>query len=200
MSVQPNLEDEILAALRKIGRAIDLRSRMLLHSYGLTAPQLSVLKTIARLQPVIASEIAKRVHLGQPTVTGILNRLEQRGLIERTRGARDRRSVLVSLTAAGEAILTGAPSLLQDKFRQRLAELKDWERTQILATLQRVGDMMSELENAPEFDSMIAVLPDVAEAGPRQESEQVPAQVLEAFAESLAPPGTATISDVSPSA
>jgi len=200
VSVQPNLEDEILAALRKIGRAIDLRSRMLLHSYGLTAPQLSVLKTIARLQPVIASEIAKRVHLGQPTVTGILNRLEQRGLIERTRGARDRRSVLVSLTAAGEAILTGAPSLLQDKFRQRLAELKDWERTQILATLQRVGDMMSELENAPEFDSMIAVLPDVAEAGPRQESEQVPAQVLEAFAESLAPPGTATISDVSPSA
>ena len=200
MSVQPNLEDEILAALRKIGRAIDLRSRMLLHSYGLTAPQLSVLKTIARLQPVIASEIAKRVHLGQPTVTGILNRLEQRGLVERTRGARDRRSVLVSLTAAGEAILTGAPSLLQDKFRQRLAELKDWERTQILATLQRVGDMMSELENAPEFDSMIAVLPDVAEAGPRQESEQVPAQVLEAFAESLAPPGTATISDVSPSA
>ncbi len=149
------LEDQILVALRRITRAIDLRSRMLLQDYGLTAPQLTALHAISRLQPVTASVLAKDIHLGQPTLTGIATRLERRGLIERKRGERDRRSVDITLTEDGERVLRDAPSLLQDQFLQKLGGLKEWERTQILANLQRIADMMDAgaIEAAPMLSS-----------------------------------------------
>jgi DNA-binding MarR family transcriptional regulator len=142
-------------ALRRIMRAIDLRSRMLLQDFGLTAPQLTALHAISRLQPVTASVLSRDIHLGQPTVTGIVTRLERRGLIERNRGERDRRSVDITLTEDGERVLRDAPSLLQDQFLHKLGGLKEWERTQILATLQRIADMMDAgaIEAAPVLSS-----------------------------------------------
>jgi DNA-binding MarR family transcriptional regulator len=158
MSGPTTLQDQILMALRRITRAIDLRSRTLLQDYGLTAPQLATLNTVSRLQPVAVGEIAKEIHLGKATVTGILNRLEKRRLVQRMRGDHDRRSVVVSLTSEGEQTLLSAPSLLQDEFQQELNKLKEWERTQILATLQRIADMMdaSGIEAAPMLSSELA--------------------------------------------
>ncbi len=137
-----NLQDQILLAIRRITRAVDIRSRKLLQDYGLTAPQLTTLRAVSRMQPASASVIAKEIHLGQPTVTGILDRLERRGLIERTRGEHDRRSVNIALTDEGRRILEAAPSVLQDQFQESLARLQEWERTQILSTLQRIADML----------------------------------------------------------
>lgn len=137
-----DVEDQILVALRRITRAIDLHSRTLLRDYGLTAPQLTTLHAISRLQPVTAGGIAKEIHLGHPTVTGITDRLDRRGLIQRTRGEVDRRNVSISLTHEGRAVLKQAPSLLQEQFHDRLGQLAIWERTQILATLQHIADMM----------------------------------------------------------
>jgi len=136
------LEAEILEALRRINRAIEVRSRTLLLNYGLTAPQLTVLQAVARQEPVTPAAVSREVHLGRPTVTGILNRLELRALIQRTKEGEDRRSVHIRLTEAGQRMLAGAPSVLRHDFQKKLAALKDWERTQILASLQRLADMM----------------------------------------------------------
>ncbi len=136
------IEDQILVALRRVTRAIDLRSRVLLHDHGLTTPQLLTLLAVARLQPVTAAAVAREVHLGQPTVTGILSRLERRGWIQRTRGERDRRSVSIRLTASGQMALDQAPSLLAPKFRERFRQLRDWEQTQLLSSLQRLAHLM----------------------------------------------------------
>ncbi len=141
---QLSLEDQLFVALRRITRAMDLQSRLLLQDYGLTAPQLSALWAISRLQPVPAGVVAREIHLGYSTVTGILDRLERRGWIGRARGDRDRRSVSLCLTAEGECFLAGAPKLLKSGFQQRLAGLRQWERMQIVATLQRVADMMDD--------------------------------------------------------
>lgn len=155
MAASLTLEEQILVALRRITRAIDLRSRVLLHDYGLTAPQLAALKAVQQMQPVTAGNLAKAIHLGHPTVTGILNRLETRGLVIRERGAQDRRSVNVSLTEAGTQVLATAPSPLQEEFLQKLRTLQDWEQTQMLANLQRIADMMNagDLDAAPMLTS-----------------------------------------------
>jgi DNA-binding MarR family transcriptional regulator len=137
-----NIEDQIVVSLRRIARAMDLWSRTLLQRYGLTTPQLTALLAIARLQPVTAGVVAREIHLGHSTVTGILDRLERRGWIGRARGDRDRRSLSLCLTAEGQRFLAGAPNLLQSGFGRRLAALEPWERTQILATLQRLAEMM----------------------------------------------------------
>ena len=145
------LESEILRALRRITRAIDLHSRGLLSHYGLTTPQLSALRVIAARQPITSGQIARELHLGYATVTGILDRLERRGLIRRQRAERDRRSVLVSLTDEAARVLADAPSPVQQHFAQRLGELPQWEQTQILATLQRVAAMMECDSAEPTF-------------------------------------------------
>lgn len=135
-------EDQIVAAIRQIIRAVDLHSRRLVHGHGLTGPQLAVLQDVSRLEPVSPSVLARSVHLSQPTLSGILKRLESRDLVSRQRSESDRRSVTFAITEAGKKTLSASPSLLQDDFRKALTRLEEWERLQILSTLQRVASLM----------------------------------------------------------
>jgi DNA-binding MarR family transcriptional regulator len=136
------IEDEIVAALRRIVRGIDQHSSHLVHEVGLTWPQLAMLRTVDRLGPCSISALARAVHVGQPTATGIVRRLERAAFVNRTPDEADRRSVRISVTPAGREILQRAPSLLQDRLRSELAKLKDWERLQTLASLKRIAEMM----------------------------------------------------------
>jgi DNA-binding MarR family transcriptional regulator len=160
MSRPLSLEQQVIAALRKITRAIDLHSRRLLKQCGLTSPQLAALQAVERLQPITVGALAQEIHLGQATLTGILRRLEDRGLVTRNRGDRDRRSVLVTLSSAGREILQKSPSPLQERFHRELSKLQEWEQTQILATLQRIASMM----DAGDIEAAPLLLPGVASA------------------------------------
>ena len=99
-----SLEDNILTALRRISQAIDVWSRELWHDFGLTAPQLATLREIIAGDNATPVTLASALHLSQPTVTGILHRLEQRGLIKRKRSTVDRRSVLAVVTSRGRRL------------------------------------------------------------------------------------------------
>ena len=146
-------EQQIVAAIRQIIRAVDLQSRKLVEGHGLTGPQLAALSEIVRLGPVSPSALARSVHLSHATITGILQRLEKRGLVLRERSPSDRRSVVITATADGCSALDASPSLLQDRFRAALSSLENWERLQILATLQRVAALMDaeQLDTSPHL-------------------------------------------------
>lgn len=135
-------EDQIVVAIRQIIRAVDLHSRRLVQAHGLTGPQLAVLQEVLRLEPASPSVLAREVHLSQPTISGVLKRLESRGFVSRQKSETDRRSVKFAITAEGKKTLSTSPSLLQDDFRQALSRLEEWERLQILSTLQRVASLM----------------------------------------------------------
>lgn len=135
-------EDQIVAALRRIFRAVELHSRRLFEDYGLTGPQLTTLREAARCGRISISALARAIHLSQPTVTGIIARLERQELVLRERNTTDRRGVDVNVTVAGHKLLNRAPSLLQDRFTRKLMKLPEWEQTQMLSTLQRIATMM----------------------------------------------------------
>lgn len=147
--------EQLQQALRRIGRALDQRSRVLLRGTGLSTPQALVLQALARHGPQSVSELAEAVSASQATVTDILDRLGGRGLISRRRHARDKRRVEVSLTAAGGELARSAPPLLPEAFQAAFAALPDWEQSQMIATLQRVAAMLAGpaqggAENEPE--------------------------------------------------
>jgi len=148
-----DLEDLIVAAIRRLIRAVDLHSRRLVDDYGLTGPQLATLQEAAKMGPVAASAVARAVHLSGATMTGILTRLEKRGFVQRSRGESDRRTVNVTITDVGREVLSRAPSLLQDRFRQELSSLEKWEQMMMLANLQRIASMMDAetLDAAPHL-------------------------------------------------
>lgn len=136
------LEEHAIVALRRISRAIDLHSRALSQKHGLTGPQLTTLREIARVGPISAGDLARSVHLSQATITGILSRLERRAFIARNRSEHDRRSVLVSITPEGRNMVEAVPSPLQDRLREEFVKLDDWEQTNMLSALQRIAQMM----------------------------------------------------------
>jgi DNA-binding MarR family transcriptional regulator len=147
--------DQVIVALRKIVRAIELHSRALVQKYGITGPQLVVLRQLASRGELPVGRLAENASLSQATMTVILDRLEQRGLVARLRSRIDRRRVLVSLTDAGKKMLAGNPSLLQERFVSVFERLARSEQERILRTLEEVVAMMSasDLEVAPILSS-----------------------------------------------
>lgn len=123
-------------------RAVDLHSRYLSTAFGLTGPQLAVLRILVHGGEVSNGELARQTHLSQATVTGILDRLMRRGLVQRHRSDADRRRVMVQATPAAARLLAASPPPMQAAFMQRFEQLDDWEKTWLLSALQRLAGMM----------------------------------------------------------
>ncbi|AKH68198.1 transcriptional regulator [Spongiibacter sp. IMCC21906] len=146
--------DEVLVSLRRVTRAIDLHSKFLMKTAGLTAPQMLILQTLRDQGDAIISEIAGQVSLSLATVTSIIDRLEKRGLVKRARSSQDKRKVFACLTDAGYDIIRNAPTPLQEYFKRQFGDLQDWEQTQIISSLQRLAHMMDaqHIDAAPLLD------------------------------------------------
>lgn len=143
--------DRVMIALRKIIQALDLNSRQLVKRVGLTGPQLVILQEIAHMGEANMGKIAQAVSLSQATVTGILKRMEERGLLVRQRSQHDKRQVLVSITDNGKTVLAKAPPLMQETFVERFYGLQEWEQNMILVSLQRLVSIMNaqKIQAAP---------------------------------------------------
>lgn len=173
MNNPDNLGDQVIIALRRVIRAVDLHSRALVDAYGLTGPQALILKSLQGGSQT-AGQLAAHASLSQGTVTDILNRLEQRKLITRERDTADRRRVIVKVSAAGRALMKQSPPLLQEEFVKRFNDLQDWEQSQLISSLQRIATMMGaeDLDAAPVLSSGSILLPaETVEEVPKPQDE-----------------------------
>ena len=159
--------EELFVSIRKIIRAIDLRSKKLSKEAGITGPQLMVLQELARVKGVTAKEVSVNVNLSQATVTSILDRLEVKGFIKRVRSESDRRRVALFLSDEGANALISAPQPIEDSFVEKFCSLKEWEQFQLLSSVERIAEMMdaSDLDAAPvlnlgDLDSTAQVAPE----------------------------------------
>lgn len=145
------LDDQIIRSLRRISRAIDKHSHRLAETWQLTGPQLLCIRRLAVGEDWTPSRLAAEIAVSQPTVTGIVTRLEKRGLLRRTRDDADRRRVWLELTPEGRALAERAPSPLQDQFATRLKALEPDEQRRIADVLAEVVEMMEaeELDASP---------------------------------------------------
>ncbi len=159
-----NSTNEVVTTLRQIIRAIDLQSKKLVKKYGLTLPQLILLKEIKENPEQPISKISKQVSLSQATVTSILNRLEKQGFAIRERGKEDKRKVYTYLTEKAETILKNKPQLLQDSFSREFEKLEEWEKNMILSALQRLSFML----NADDIESPAILTSGPMEASPAE--------------------------------
>jgi len=139
----------ILRALRRIIHSVDLYSKQLAATNQITAPQLICLLHVVNNGPVSATAIGREVHLSPSTVVGILDRLEEKGLVGRHRSHEDRRIVRVTATRDGVELSRRAPSPLQQALANSLAELPELEQATIALSLERIVGLME----APEVDA-----------------------------------------------
>lgn len=132
----------ILLSLRRIIHSIDQHNKQLGRQYKLTVPQLVCLRQLAADGELTPGTLAQKVFLSQATVTGIIDRLEAKGLVSRERSIVDRRKVVVRPTENGAIMAHDMPWPLQERFSKGLAELQESEIAQIDAMLKRLVVMM----------------------------------------------------------
>jgi DNA-binding MarR family transcriptional regulator len=144
----------LLIALRKVIRAIDLHSKQLSKTSGLTSPQLLIMLEIDKISGINSGQVAKNVNLSAATVTNILDRLATKDLISRVRNTDDKRKVGLYLTQAGKALILNAPQALQQHFIENFSSLSPWEQSQLLCSMERIAAMMDadEIDAAPVLE------------------------------------------------
>lgn len=142
---------ELLISLRKIIQAIDIHSRTLNKSFGLTGPQLIILQEISKHGQISVTPLSRITSLSQATVTDITKRLEKKGYLFRKKKEDDKRAVSLSLSETGEEIMKDLPPLLQKTFTDRFSKIENWEQMMILSAFERVVSLMSaeKIEASP---------------------------------------------------
>jgi MarR family transcriptional regulator, organic hydroperoxide resistance regulator len=105
------LDNQICFAVYSAAHAFNRVYKPLLDRLGLTYPQYLVMLVLWERDGVALKEIGERLHLDSGTLTPLLKRLEQAGLIKRTRSTEDERRVLIDLTAPGAALKDKARAL-----------------------------------------------------------------------------------------
>ncbi len=121
-------QSEALQYMQKVwalAHALDVRSKRMARTIGVTGPQRLVLRLIGEMPDATAGTLARSLDLHASTLTGVLSRLEARRLITRRIDPEDRRRVRFSLTAAGKRIDRERSGTVEAAVRRALARVPD---------------------------------------------------------------------------
>lgn len=134
---------DIIFSIRRIIHAQELYTKELNKKYQVSVAQLNCLLALYENGPLPPSQIARHIMVNSSTVTGIIDRLEQKGLVERFRNSKDRRVITIYLTEAGKHLAGNAPPPpIQQKIIDGLEKLSAHEIEMILRALNTLTNML----------------------------------------------------------
>ncbi len=133
----------IIHGLRRITKALEDYSREVHRAYGLTGPQLWALKTLHRLGPITAGELAEALAVHQSSVSVLVGRLERRRLVRRLRRRDDRRFVEIGLTDAGRTLAEQSPEPAQGRLLHELRRMRPAEVARIRRSVDALVTAMA---------------------------------------------------------
>lgn len=142
METQQDLIREIVFQIRRLMQAGELYTKELGKKYQVSVPQLLCLVALHENGPLPPSRIARMIMVKSSTVTGVIDRLEQKALVTRSRTSKDRRVVTISLTETGERLAQNAPSPITEKIMEGLKRLNGSDLQQIVQGLKSLTALL----------------------------------------------------------
>jgi DNA-binding MarR family transcriptional regulator len=133
---------EVIFSIRRLMQAGEMYTKELGKKYQVSAPQLYCLLALNDHGPLPPSQIARYILVKSSTVTGIVDRLEQKGLVQRVRNSRDRRVINIELTDGGRALAQNAPPPIQRTIMDGLKRVSDERLNEITSGLKLLTDML----------------------------------------------------------
>ncbi len=127
-----SLIKDIVGSIRKLVRAVYLDSQKMSRQFGLTGQQSVVLRLLLNKGSMSSADLSRLMYVTPSNMTGIIDRLEKKDLIERMRKEGDRRVTLILLTDAGKGLSKNIPDPIEKKFINELADLEP-DHVQLLA-------------------------------------------------------------------
>ena len=119
-------------------------------AFALTPLQFAVLDSLYVNGPQDQVTLAGAVALDRTTISLVIGKLEQRGLVRRQQSTQDKRAKIVTITAAGKDLTAAALRAVQVAEQRIVAPLDDAETGQLLQLLAKLADGNNSLSRAPE--------------------------------------------------
>src|SRR5688572_11302225 len=142
-SREPGDDAELtLRELRRLVHGIKTASYSVERSCKVTGAQLFVLRELSLEAGVSIRRLSERTMTDPSSVSVIIARLVERGLVTNVRDAADRRRRVLSLTKKGNQLLSRAPAPYQGRLIAALRELPPSRLAQLAATLSSVSDAL----------------------------------------------------------
>ena len=133
---------DFMRLLWALDHALQSASKRMESTFGMTGPQRLVVRIVGRFPGIAAGRMAEILHVHPSTLTGVLKRLEGRGILQRRPDPRDARRALFMLTAKGRKHDTARTGTVEQAVRRVLA--KDPEKVtaaqEVLASLSEERD------------------------------------------------------------
>jgi DNA-binding MarR family transcriptional regulator len=123
------------------------------RTHGVTMPQWRALVEIARKSGISQVALAGCIDTDPMTLSGVLDRLEKRGLIERYVDPNDSRAKLARMTASGEELVNTARNVGRGLHEQALTGIEPEQREELAEALRRVRDNLNRM-NAEQKDTV----------------------------------------------
>lgn len=144
---------EIIIKIRRIVRSINLESKKMQKDHGVSIPQILCLEYLKNSPNYQATQksIRDHINLNSSTVSGIISRLENKGMLARLPKIGDRRTTVIALTSMGDKLLSSTPDLLQQRLSVKLKKVPDKDLQAISASLEMLVNMLEieDLEASP---------------------------------------------------
>ncbi len=138
---------QIISLNRNFNRTLRHEFHGLMQDSGFTFPQLSVISILAKNGKQKVSDISEKMGLSDSTVSGILDRLEQKGIIERKRNKDDRRVVKIYLSKGSQEICQEFHRKREEYFSHLLKELSEQEIKDIIKGLEILNRVVCDKKN-----------------------------------------------------
>lgn len=135
---------EILVKIRSIVRLVNLESKRIEKEYGISIPQLLCLKFLHDQPEFSASHKAIKnfLHLNASTVTGIITRLEKKGLIARLPKTKDKRVSLIIITQKGANLIQEGSGLPLQRITDKFQHMSPQQQNEIQQAFERILSLL----------------------------------------------------------
>lgn len=140
------LRQNILKKLRIVIRAAQQHSQWIEKQCGVSGAQLWIMKELHESTGLRVGALATKLAIHQTTTSNLLDDLEKRGFIERVRDPKDKRAVIVTLTAKGLTIISTAPKPAKGLLPEALTQMQDQDLLQLDSGLQQLIESIGVLD------------------------------------------------------
>jgi MarR family transcriptional regulator, organic hydroperoxide resistance regulator len=137
---------EFMRLLWAVDHGLQSTSKRMEANLGVTGPQRLVLRLVGRFPGITAGALAQILHVHPSTLTGVLKRLEKRGLLERKSDPLDGRKALFALTESGRTLDVPSTGTVESAVQRVLSRLS---RARILHTQEVLTALAEELGGIP---------------------------------------------------
>lgn len=145
MKQDPVRENSAGFLIHEVARLLRRRFEEEASVHGFTLPQWRALAEISRNPGIAQVQLAAAIDTDQMTVSGIVSRLEKRGLIERNPDPNDSRAKLAQLTPAGAELVASAKNVGRAVYQEALSGLGDAEGEALTASLRTIRDNLNRM-------------------------------------------------------